>query len=290
VVGQLMQPAMHILERFRRDGFVVVRQAMPVDALERVTADIAGVFGRRARAVGLDCPDPTDRRSLSGVLTALLRRDQQSYVATARQTQHLASVHHLGLSPPVMDRVAELGLSVPAISTRPVIHYMADQLKIEGGYHKSPIHQDWRSVQGSVDGITVWLPLHDVASDDYPLEVVPSSHRRGLLPSVGDAFGHRVADGEVDEGDFSPLLLDRGDLVIFSGFLVHRTGMRGGCDVRVALSYRYNNAAEGSFVERNYPSPYAYGADMRLLQDNFPAEADLQRVFPGGGECRQRRP
>jgi hypothetical protein len=40
-----------------------------------------------------------------------------------------------------------VGLAVPALSTRPVFHYMADQLKIEGGYHKAPIHQDWRSVQ-----------------------------------------------------------------------------------------------------------------------------------------------
>jgi hypothetical protein len=59
-----------------------------------------------------------------------------------------------------------VGLAVPALSTRPVFHYMADQLKIEGGYHKTPIHQDWRSVQ-----------------------VICGSHRRGLLPNVDDAFG-----------------------------------------------------------------------------------------------------
>jgi phytanoyl-CoA hydroxylase len=270
-----------MMDHFRRDGFVVVRDAFATDGLARVTADIAGVFGRRARAVGLKIEDPADHQGFSSVLTELFRHDLKSYIATARQTQHLASVHQFGLSPPVMKIVAELGLAVPAISTRPVIHYMANQLKIEGGYHKSPIHQDWRSVQGSLDGITIWLPLFDVGINDYPLEVVPGSHRRGLLPSVDDAFGHRVADGEVDERDFEPLTLRRGDAVFFSGFLVHRTGSVGGPEVRIALSYRYNNCAEASFIERNCPSPYTYGPDMRLLQTDFPTAADVAKIFSG---------
>ena len=86
-----------------------------------------------------------------------------------------------GWRPELMRVMTELGLTVPALSTRPVIHYMADQLKIEGGYHKTPMHQDWRSVQGSLDGITIWLPLFDVGAGDYPLEVVRGSHRGGLL-------------------------------------------------------------------------------------------------------------
>lgn len=270
-----------MLEHFRRDGFVVVTDAIPRDSLDRVSADIAGVFGRRARAIGQNLADPTDRNGFSTVLGELFRHDRQSYIATARQSQHLASVHQLGLSPTIMNIVGGLGLTDPAISTRPVIHYMSKRLKIEGGYHQSPIHQDWRSVQGSLDGITIWLPLFDVGAEDYPLEVIPGSHRRGLLASVDDAFGHRVADGEVDAREFSPLILRRGDVVLFSGFLVHRTGSAGGNDVRIALSYRYNNAAEPSFIRRGYPSPYTYRADMRLLQQDFPTAADVAKIFSG---------
>jgi ectoine hydroxylase-related dioxygenase (phytanoyl-CoA dioxygenase family) len=268
------------LTQYRRDGFAAVRDLVDIESLDQLVADIGGVFGRRARALGLDVPDPLDHQSLSTLLTRLFGHDRSAYIATARQTQHLASVHRLGLGPELMRIVTELGLAVPALSTRPVIHYMADQLKIEGGYHKTPIHQDWRSVQGSLDGLSIWLPLFDVGVDDYPLEVIGGSHRRGLLPSVEDAFGHRVADGEVNESDFEPVLLGRGDAVFFSGFLVHRTGNRGGPTVRIALSYRYNNAVEPSFVARNYPSPYVYRPDMRLLHDDFPAVDDVRRFFP----------
>src|SRR5579864_756948 len=170
------------LAPFRRDGFAVVRNLIPIATLDSLVADIAGVFSRRARALGPDFPEPVDHPSLSALLTRLFGHDQSAYIATARQTQHLASVHRLGLGPELMGVVSELGLAVPALSTRPVIHYMADLLKIEGGYHKTPIHQDWRSVQGSLDGLSIWLPLFDVGANDYPLEVISGSHRRGLLP------------------------------------------------------------------------------------------------------------
>lgn len=267
------------LAQFHRDGFAVVHDLVDIDTLDQVATDIGGVFGRRARAVGLDDDDPVDQPGLSVLLTRLFARDREAYTSAARQTQHLASVHRLGVSPELMRVVNGLGLAVPAVSTRPVIHYMADQLKIDGGYHKTPIHQDWRSVQGSLDGISIWLPLFDVGVSDYPLEIIGGSHRGGLLPSVDDPFGHRVADGHVDESQFAPLPLHRGDVAFFSGFLVHRTGMAGGTTVRIALSYRYNNAAEPSFVARNYPSPYVYRPDMRLLTDDFPTAADVRHLF-----------
>jgi hypothetical protein len=267
------------LAQFHRDGFGVVRGLISIDTLDLLAADIGGVFGRRARALGFDTADPVDQPGLSALLTRLFGHDRQAYIATARQTQHLASVHRLGLAPELMRVVTELGLTVPALSTRPVIHFMADQLKIDGGYHKTPIHQDWRSVQGSLDGISIWLPLFDVGLHDYPLEVIRGSHRGGLLPSVEDPFGHRIADGQVDERNFAPVPVRRGDVIFFSGFLVHRTGSAGGGMVRIALSYRFNNAAEPSFVERNYPSPYVYRPDMRLLKEDFPTADDLRHLF-----------
>jgi ectoine hydroxylase-related dioxygenase (phytanoyl-CoA dioxygenase family) len=269
-----------MLDQFRRDGYVVVKNLVPVAELDALVADIAAVFGRRARALGLTVPAPSDHDSLSQLLVALFRKDVSSYVASAKQTQHLSNVHRLGLGSEISGVLQALELAMPALSTRPVIHYMSDDLKIEGGYHKTPIHQDWRSVQGSLDGLTIWLPLFAVGAADYPLEIIPGSHRRGLLPSVDDAFGHRVADGLIDESEFVALPMARGDAVFFSGFLVHRTGTKGGSKVRIALSYRYNNAAEASFVARNYPGPYIYRPDMRLLHDGFPSTQELAQFFP----------
>jgi phytanoyl-CoA hydroxylase len=266
---------------YRRDGFVVAAGLIAQAELDAVAEDIRGIFARRARACGSTVPDGRDHNTFSRLLVDLFARDRGSYIAAARQAQYLASVHRIGLSDPILQLLANIGVEVPSQSTRPSILFMADALRIEGGYHKTPIHQDWRSVQGSLDCVTLWLPLYDVGLDDYPLEVVPGSHRLGLLPSTDDPFGHRIADSEVpDDRAFRPLPLRRGDLLVFSGFLVHRTGARGEDRVRVALNYRFNNAAEPTYVERNYPIPYVYGPDMRLLHDNFPTAEDVAIHFP----------
>jgi phytanoyl-CoA hydroxylase len=264
---------------YRRDGFAVARGAIEVAELDTVADDIKGIFVRRARGLGVPIPAASDHDAFSQLLLRFFAADRNSYLAAARQTQYLASVHRLGLSTAIMQLIGEVGLEVPSQSTRPVVHFMADGLRIEGGYHKTPAHQDWRSAQGSLDGITIWLPIYDVTHSDYPLEVVPGSHMRGLLASTDDAFGHRIVDGLVSDDDFMPLPLHRGDVVVFSGFLVHRTGALGGNRVRIALSYRFNNAADPSYVERNYPMPYIYRPDLRLLRDNFPTTADIDPYF-----------
>jgi hypothetical protein len=266
---------------YRRDGFTIAAGAIPAAALDAVATDIHGIFARAAQTVGLAVPNSSGHEALSRLLHSLFARDSAAYLACARQTQYLASVHRVGLSPPIAGLLDQLGIAVPTQSTRPVIHFMADGLRFEGGYHKSPAHQDWRSVQGSLDGLTLWLPLYDVGSGDFPLEVVPGSQRQGLLDSVDDAFGHRLADAAVPpDADFRALPMRRGDVAAFSGFLVHRTGTVGGDRVRIALSYRFNNAAEASYISRLYPNPYTYRGDMSLL-GLTPGPADVAPFFGG---------
>jgi phytanoyl-CoA hydroxylase len=266
---------------YRRDGFVIAPGLIAQAELDAVADDIHGIFSRRARVVGSAVPKGNDQAAFSRLLLDLFARDRASYIAAARQAQYLASVHRVGLADAILSLLADIGVEVPSQSTRPSILFMADGLRIEGGYHKTPTHQDWRSVQGSLDCVTLWLPMYDVGLDDYPLEVAPGSHRLGLLPSTDDPFGHRIVESHVpDEHAFRPLTLGRGDLLVFSGFLVHRTGARGGDLVRVALNYRFNNAAERTYIERNYPIPYVYRPDMRLLQENSPTAADVAAYFP----------
>jgi phytanoyl-CoA hydroxylase len=208
-----------------------------------------------------------------------LLRDVEAYLAAARLAQHMVSLHRLGCDAALIEPVRALGLTAPVISTRPVIFFMADGLKIPGGYHKTPPHQDWRSIQGSLDGVVLWVPFSAVDKSNYPLEVLPGSHRLGLLPSIDDVFSNRIEKTALPAWDFEALEVERGDIVLFSTFLVHRTGEAGGDVARFAASFRFNNAAEPTFVERGYPNPYIYRPDMTLLTPNFPEPRDLERVF-----------
>ncbi|MFP3693776.1 hypothetical protein, partial [Burkholderia sp. SIMBA_048] len=70
-----------------------------------------------------------------------------------------------------MKLVKGLGIDFPVISTRVSIHFMSDHLKIPNGYHKTPPHQDWRSIQGSLDCIVLWIPTTPVSARSHALEV-----------------------------------------------------------------------------------------------------------------------
>lgn len=267
------------LERYRRDGYLVLKQQIPVESLRTCLDEIYVLFNRMARRWSLPVPDAHDLLSLTQVMTAVFARDVASFMATGKLAQHTIALHRLGCDEAVLAPVRAVGLELPTISTRPVIFIIHEALKVPGGYHKSPPHQDWRNMQGSLDSAVVWIPFADVASGGHALEVLPGSHLRGLLPSGEDAFGHRVEDASVGDQPFVPLEVTLGDAVLFSSFLVHRTGQAGGEVARLAASYRYNNVLEPSFVERGYPNPYVYRPDMTLLTPGFPEIERLQALF-----------
>ncbi len=202
-----------------------------------------------------------------------------SYLAAAKLTQYLPALHRLGVSEPVLNVLSGLGVAQPVISTRPVVHIISDALKVPGGYHRTPPHQDWRSVQGSLDAVVAWMPLVSAGADNAPLEVILGSHRNGLLPSEPHAFGNSVRDEAIAGEAFQAIEAKPGDLVIFSMFLVHRTGAAQGGGVRWAVSFRYNNLDEPSFAARDYPNPYFYKPRDELLVEGFPGRADLDRIF-----------
>lgn len=263
------------------DGFVVVRGALPPARVAGQLDECRDVLRRQMRRHGVPGAEG-EGDAFDAALAGLFRASMQSYLAAARLTQYLPSLHRLGTEGPVLDAVNALGLAQPVISTRPVVHIISDDLVVPNGYHRTPAHQDWRSVQGSLDALVVWVPFVPVEPGQNALEVVRGSHRKGLLPTVPHAFGNAVAPGVLDDGDFVPLTVAPGDLVVFSMLLVHRTGEGAAPGVRWAASFRYNNLDEPSFIERDFPNPYIYRPRDELLFEDFPAPADLRRVFGDG--------
>ena len=137
-----------IAEAFAELGYAVVPQAADDGLLTLIEKDLGEVFHRRAKAAGLDVAFPCSYDDLSDLIIALKQHDQSAYLQAAKTANHLASLSQLCVSPAVMTVVRNLGLLTPTIATRTVLHFMANSLSIEGGYLKTPPHQDFRSVQG----------------------------------------------------------------------------------------------------------------------------------------------
>lgn len=270
---------MSIIEQYRREGYVILRDVIPGTALDACLAEFRAIFEAAAAIHGVKPAQGSTPGDLSRVMEALFRADMTAYLAAAKLVQHAVALHRMGCDPALIEAVRGLGLALPAISTRPVMFMMSDALAVPGGYHKTPPHQDWRSIQGSLDSVVAWAPFTAVGPGRFPLEVLAGSHLMGLLPSQEDVFGHRVADGVLGDATFIPLSVERGDVVVFSSLLVHRTGEDGGPEARFAASFRFNNALEPSFVERGYPNPYIYRPDMTLLTPVAATPENVAAIF-----------
>jgi phytanoyl-CoA hydroxylase len=267
-------------ERFLSDGYVVARGIIDLAALTAINEEIGELFAIQLRRLGLPVERDNSREAFQKNALRLLKADVSTYIATARLTQMLPSVHRLLICDQILDLARELGIAFPVISTRVSIHIMSDVLKIPNGYHKSPPHQDWRSMQGSLDSIVLWLPTTPVSVKSHPLEVLPKSHLFGLLETVDHIMTPTVSDPRIADSQYVPVPMELGDIIAFSSFLVHRTSEEGDGLTRIALSGRFNNALEQTYVAHGYPTPYKYSYQTDLIVKDFPVSSDLAKVFP----------
>lgn len=274
-----MKPGSELSE-YRRDGFAVLKDAIPKALLDAMFAEIRDVFRpilKRHNIEGADDSGP----DFDDALTALFQKDMHSYLGAAKATQLTPALHALGTNELVVNIAKGLGLKQPLIAVRPVTHILSDRLAVPGGYHRTPPHQDWRSVQGSLDALVVWLPLVPVDSSFGALEIIPGSHFNGLLATRRDPFGNVIDEGVLDTENFVPIEADVGDAVVFSMFTVHRTGQEQRPGIRWAVSFRYNNAAAPDYAGHDYPNPFAYKSQDDLLFEDFPSVDAVRAVFSG---------
>ena len=234
------------MDEMRDGGVCLLERVMPQDNLTAIFHEIGRLFQLQAEHLGCD-----GVVGLQRLMRNVLHASPERYINTVRTTQDLPSVHRL-LASDLTGYIASMfGVRFPIISTKASVHIMADDLAIVGGYHRSPPHQDWRSIQGSLDNVVLWIPLTPVRGNG--LEVIRGSHKHGLLPTKEHIMTPEVIDPE-RLGPWEAINCDPGDVVAFSSFLVHRTA--AGPGLRIAISTRFSNAAEPTFIERGFPTPY----------------------------------
>ena len=268
----------NVLSHYREHGYAVLKAAIEPGVIVAVRDEIQSIFRPLLAHYQIDGGGAVGP-AFDVALGELYRRDMDGYLAAAKATQLCPRLHNLGSGELMVDLVKSFDIERPIIAVRPVVHIVSDAFQVPGGYHRTPPHQDWRSVQGSLDALVVWLPLVEVSQQFGALEVLPGSHRRGLLKTRPDPFGNVVDESQLEEDQFIPVAVEPGDAVVFSMFTVHRTGKEQRPGIRWAVSLRYNNAVASDFVEHRYPNPFVYRSQDALLVDGYPTLQDIHQVF-----------
>lgn len=249
---------MTLRDDYNRDGYVVVPLNIQVDS---AMEEINKMFKNK---------NSDDSGGLFCNVSELFHRDIVKYITTLRSCAKLLSVQKLFLQ--CVETSQSLGVSLPLLIS-PVLHVVCDKLKIPDGYHGAFPHQDWPSLQGSLNVITIWIPFMDVNVENFTLEVIPCSNLEG--------FKNGEIDGSVlkipcDKSKFIPLSIKKGEVLFMSGFLVHQT-KKEGSGFRLAVSQRFEDASDATFIERGYPCAQKRIVDREIRWK--PTIEEVQKVF-----------
>ena len=264
---------------YKRDGFLLLRNLFAAAEVERIRREAKEIFSLQMLRHGLlRSPVEASEQEFAEAMFRLFEIDLPAFTNCGKHAQHLISLHRLSLDERILEVVRELGLEFPNISTRPVMYFNSRRLAKKEVYWRLSMHQDWRSMQGSLDSVVVWLPLVRIDRSLGALEVIPGSHKWGLLEAqIVDGYGNLKEP--VDTSQAVPVEVEPGDALFFSSFLVHQSGINSTEGLRWSCHFRYNNLREPTFIERGFPHPYIYKPQEELITENFPDKQLVERIY-----------
>jgi ectoine hydroxylase-related dioxygenase (phytanoyl-CoA dioxygenase family) len=266
------------LTQFARHGYCVAKGLLSKDAVERVKKSIYQSYQDQVTHILGPQTKPACREDMK----TLFDHDLARYRKTSSALWRKLDVYNLLHSEAVSGFLhTEFGWSDLIVAGGQVVHIMADDLRVPEGYFGLGAHQDFPSVQGSLDAVIVWIPLTNVTENSYPVEIIVGSHLRGELPTVG--VGHtpwELRPDSIANDVFTPVCANVGDVVFLSVFTVHRSSTVGSKDAhRIAISTRFDNANEPTFVERVYPCAYERSVHRAPYFPGFPTPEQVRAVF-----------
>lgn len=263
---------------FRRRGYLHQPGLFSAKRVSAVRDASFAIFAGQMTRLGITVPNRSDGPDACAAMAELFAKDRVAFINCGKHSQNLMSLHRLGLDPLIEERLSDLGQINPNICTRPVLFFNHRALAEQDVYYKTPSHQDWLSMDGSLNLIVVWVPLVDVPIPLGALQIAPKSHLHGLYEPPNEAVGGFTAIKEFPEDCFIDVEVKAGDALFFSGLLVHRSGNNVSDRIRWSCHFRYNDLAESTFIARGYPSPYTYRPTQERVWPRFP-DAQIARDY-----------
>lgn len=264
---------------YQENGYLVVEDIFDPRHLDETLEHFNLSFAQQLQRLNLAVAGGPTLDALHDNMATLMGASVPLYLATLRMCSKLYGVYRLMADERLRQACADLGIATPLFQTTPVLHLMSRRLVIPGGYQGFDVHQDWTSVQGSLDTITTWIPFMDIDPQLFTMEVVPGSHLLGLLSGSQEQHVLRVDEKHFAQDSFVPVCVGKGGVCLMSNFTIHRSSREGDERLRLSVSGRYENASEPTFIAREYPFTQQKSMQRGFITENFPSVAQVRDTF-----------
>jgi phytanoyl-CoA hydroxylase len=171
----------------------------------------------------------------------LYREHKPVWVKAYDQLRYLPIVQRLAVSDALLKLCHEAGLKYPVLGAKIVVR--ADMPNDDEW--NFPPHQDYPFNRGSLNSVTVWVPFQDCGIEDGTLQVINQSHTFGELPEKDCLLIQPP-----DDDQYRSLGVMLGEALVFSQFLVHRSGYNRSDKVRFSMQVRFNDLADREYLTR----------------------------------------
>jgi len=267
------------IDEYNKNGVVVIKSAIDIELLNQIKSEAQYIFKLAFKKNNITLSD-NNEQSFNKAIFKLFEISFDDFLGCAKAAQHLLSLNNLASSRLIFNFLKNFGLKNPIICVKPIIFFNSPFLAKQEAHFKTPAHQDWRSMQGSLNSLVIWIPLVDVIPELGPVEFIYKSHLEGLRETEDGGLFQNVNLSKDEIKKFISIPVEKGDAVFFSAFTIHRSGNNISDDIRWSMHFRYNDLDESTFIERGLPHPYkVYHPDKDLIFKNFPSKNQLKEVF-----------
>lgn len=270
-ICQLTEETKELKNTYAKEGFIHIRGLFDKKYLTDLKQEFYDCFSyftqRKTNVTDID-------------IINIFKEDFSLFLNCCNLCQNHSSFIQLASCNTLIDVLKKINIKTPIFNMKPALLLSNKNVAKQEMNWKTPAHQDWPSMRGSLNGATVWIPFVDIINGIGPLEVSPGSHTTGLVKHHALGSG-LVIDQNVDNNFvYKSIPMELGDILIFNCFTVHRSGTNLFEDkIRWSAQFRFDDASEQSYLNRRCPR---FKKEIRVDNetDNFnPSVQQIQNYF-----------
>jgi hypothetical protein len=268
---------MNLRENFLKNGFIVIEDFIPLNVLERIRLELLKLIELQVPTNSIpefsnfDFKDSQNLDEAFLILREYNAKITSKIYAAAKKlpsiAQFVSSDAHLQIARTL------IGTPNVAFSDRGWglrIDYPNDVK------HATPLHQDYHTQIGSLNGVVIWVPLTDVTLDMGPLIFYPGSDKLGIQKIKLVENQSLSTDLELD---ISPEILDSlsplqpevkaGTAVIINYLLLHKSGQNHSSKNRWSILSRWFDFENEAAIERGWHGGFQEGYRFEEVHPEF---------------------
>ncbi len=222
-------------KRMDRDGYLYIRQLLPVEMLENLRRQILEI-ARDGGWIEKDSPLEDAIADMNGFCAEPQEAYNKVYMRMYKLQAFHAIQHHPNLVELLERMLDETVLPHPRMIGRTIFP--------QKDVYTTPAHQDFVPIQGTPDTYSAWFSLTDLPREMGGLQIAAGSQNRGVYdfrPATG-AGGMEIVDPL--EGTWVNSPVKQGDVIFFHSLTVHKGVPCRGERLRMSMDGRYQRLSD----------------------------------------------